>query len=160
MSEKRTFYKPKDIDKFRLDVKSKGGQNKFSKLSGICSNQIYRYIKENSSIMKENAIIISNLLNVNFDEYFELVNVKENSEYLVLFEKDKSDLAISEEMICGLKLNIENRLLITHSKQYVNEIMKIVDDLIIESSYLGVHRTQAHKEKFIVDSITKRRNTK
>lgn len=157
MSEKRTFYKPKDIVKFNEDVKSLGGQKKFATLVNIYPSQIYRYLKENTAISKENVIIIAKALNVKLDEYFYELNIKENSEYKRTDVKDKSDIIVSEENICGLKLNIENRLLITHSKTYVNDIMKIVDELIIESAYLGVHCSKSNKEAFIVKSITKRR---
>lgn len=162
MSEPRKWYKPKDFVKFKEDVNNFGGQKKVSIATGITTNQIYRYVTEGSAMITENAIKIAGALNVKLEDYFELVNVKEGVKYVVESknERDKTDMIVSEEIICGLKRKIEDRLLVSHSEIYVKEIMKVVDQLVIESSYLGVHCKENGKEKFILNAIAKRRNEK
>lgn len=71
--------------------------------------------------------------------------------------KDKSDLDVSEEILMGLRRKMESRLLLCHTQEYVNEIMGVVDNIIIEASYMGVNCHINKNTKFIVRAIEKRR---
>ena len=160
-NEKRTFYKFRDKNKFIKSVKEFGVMNSFAQKCDIHLTQMKRYIIEDSNIEKTSALKIANALNVEFDEMFEYVKIKSNNsrKHSGVKEQEKSNFQISEEIICGLKKKIEDRLLISHSKNYVNEIISVIDDIVIESAYLGVNSREDNTHQFIVNAITKRRNT-
>lgn len=170
MSEKTKFYKFKDKWKFIESIKSYGSARAFAQAADMINSQVSRYVKDDTPIIDRNAIKIANAMKVDFDSLFIETQAKYvgkpktpprvKRQYEKSLDKDKSDLIVSEEIIVGLKLKLEQKLLITHSKSYVNEIMDTVDELIIEAAYLGVHCKENHKEKFIVNSITKRRTIK
>lgn len=65
----------------------------------------------------------------------------------------------SEEVIMGLVGNIENRLSTTLTQQTVKEIIQTVNDLIIESTYLGV-MAERNKNSGFVERAMKRRLTR
>lgn len=154
----RQFYKFKDKKVYYDYIKKIGSQTKVANLTGICINTISKYASNDCAIIKSNAITFAKVMEKDFDKLFIEVNVKANSTYKQREDRDKTDFQISEEIIMGLKRKIEDRLSINHSKTYVNDILSVIDELIIESSYLGVNSKTNNKHKFIVDAITKRRS--
>lgn len=48
------------------------------------------------------------------------------------------------------------RIEVSHSYQFVNEVMGLVDDLIIESSYLGVVIEKKKASSFIENAVIKK----
>jgi hypothetical protein len=118
---------------------------------GECSPQlITNAILYGMGIKKENAIKLCEIENVELDKSF-------THSPPIAFEKDVSNLQLSEKIICGLKHNLEVKLRVMHNQLYVKELLVIVDDIIKESSYLGVIATKEKKEDFIVKSVQKRR---
>jgi len=77
--------------------------------------------------------------------------------YPYLVEKDVSGLALSEDIIMGLRNNIYQRLLKLHHINYVNDIIEVVDDIIKEASYLGVQLQKENKADVIEKAIHQRR---
>ena len=154
----RQFYKFKDKKVYYDYIKKIGSQTKVANLTGICINTISKYASNDCAIIKSNAITFAKVMEKDFDKLFIEVNVKANSTYKQREDRDKTDFQISEEIIMGLKKNIQDRLEITHTRPYVNDIMKVIDELVIESSYLGVNSALAKKHAFIVKAITSRRN--
>jgi len=156
--EKRTYYKFKNHKLFLNEIKKYKNLSTFSLACDIHMTLITRYVTGNQAIIKDNAIAIAQTLRIPFDELFELTNVKKKDQTKKkVKEQEKSNFEISEEIICGLKKKIEDRLLITHSKSYVNEIISVIDELVIEASYLGVNCREDNTHAFIVNAITKRR---
>ena len=98
---------------------------------------------------EEVARRLSDYLEVEFEELFE-PNIQFH------FQEDPSQLVISERVIVGIRENIAKRLSVSHSIHYVNEIVSLLDDLIIESSYFGAFMNQKGKDKFIKESLVKR----
>lgn len=156
----RQFYKFKDKKLYFDYIKKIGSQTKVANQTGICLNTISKYASNDCAIIKSNAITLAKVMEKDFDKLFIEVNVKANSTYKIREDRDKTDYQISEEIITGLKRKIEDRLSIQHSKTYVNEILSVVDELVIESSYLGVNSALNKKHAFIVKAITQRRMTK
>jgi hypothetical protein len=159
MAEK--VYKFIDHEKFKSLVKTRFGNiDKFAKASGIPDNAVSKYFNDdNISIFRKNADKICLTLKVKLEDTFIEEDVKYRTRQVISDnQQDKSNIIVSEEIIVGLKKNICDRLLLLHSKCYVNEISAILDELIIEASYLGVNCKEVNKEKFIVSAITKRRS--
>jgi hypothetical protein len=165
MTKKRTgkdtaLYKFKDHKLFLNEIQRYGTLKNFALACDINVVQIGTYVNNDEcSLIGDNAHAIANTLRVNFDELFILSKQKQIIERIIKIDKDKSDLEVSEEIITGIKRNIEHRLSITHDKEYVKRIMDLVDDLVIESSYLGVNCQRDDKADFIVKAIQKRRTT-
>lgn len=157
-------YKFKNHQMFVMAVKKYGRIKDFSDKSTIPLNAMTRYLNNSEvTINKENVIKITSTLDIPVDVLFEDYAMRyktRNTNPANNNTQDKSNLIISEEIICGLKKNIQDRLSICHSRVYVNEIMKTIDELVIESSYLGVNVKEVNKEEFIVSAITKRRSEK
>jgi len=159
MAEK--VYKFKDHEKFKSLVKTKyGNLTKFARASDIPENAMSKYFNdEHISIYRKNADKICLTLKVDIDKMFNEEDREYRTKHIVSENQmDKTNIIVSEEIIMGLRKNICDRLLLLHSKCYVNEISAILDELIIEASYLGVNCKEVNKEKFIVNAITKRRN--
>lgn len=72
-------------------------------------------------------------------------------------DRDLTHTQLSEQMINGFKNNISKRLLVTHSKMYVDEIMLLIDNIIEESCYLGIECQKLGKTDYITKKIYKRR---
>ena len=72
-------------------------------------------------------------------------------------DRDLTNTQLSEQMINGFKANIVKRLSVTHSKMFIDEIIKLVDDIIEESCYLGIECQKLGKTDFIKKKIYKRR---
>ena len=163
MNDKRKYFKFKDKVRFVDEVKKFGIYKEFCKQSNIHINTLTRYMNEDIAVIKLNAMSMCKTLKIPFEEMFDEVNVKQdyyNQYQTVKFDRDKTDLIVSEEIICGIKLNIENRLSASHSKEFIKDISKLIDDIVIESSYLGVNSCKNGSEQFIVNAITKRRTEK
>jgi len=50
--------------------------------------------------------------------------------------------------------------MITHDITYTNQILRIIDDIIIEASFLGVVSEREKNSDYIINAIGKRRNTR
>ncbi len=71
---------------------------------------------------------------------------------------DRTFYALAEEIIMGLKEKIYTRLASQgHSRDFINEIIDVVDNIIIESAYLGRELTKEKRDDLIVKSIIARR---
>ena len=118
---------------------------------GDCSPQLVtNAILYGMGIKKENAIKLCEIEGIELDEGFTHCPP-------ITFEKDVSNLQLSEQIILGLKHNLETKLRVMHNQHYVNQLLEIVDEIIKESSYLGVIATKEKKEDFIVKAIQVRR---
>lgn len=72
--------------------------------------------------------------------------------------KDVNHMVLSEQLLTGFKTNIENRLKGLVSTQVRLDIMGLIDDIIIEASYLGVECQKNDKADFIIKAAQRRRN--
>lgn len=106
-------------------------------------------IFKNNKVKLEHAKILCELMNVEFDEGF--------SKTTIFLEREPTHTQLSEQMINGFKANIVKRLSVTHSKMFIDEIIKVVDDIIEESCYLGIECQKLGKTDFIKKKIYKRR---
>lgn len=165
MTKKKTekdtaVYKFKDHKRFLEEIQRFGTIKNFGIACDIHINQLSTYVNNDEcGLIGENARAIAQALRVDFDELFILSKKKQVIERLIKIDKDKSDFQVSEEIITGIKRNIEHKLSINNDKEYVKRIMALVDDLVIESSYLGVNCQRDNQADFIVKAIQKRRTT-
>ena len=157
---KHKYYQIKNKDLLIKQIKKKFiTYRSFADITGISIKHISSYINYSDNgrlIREENAEKISRALEIEFDELFNEKRIK-HLNYGEKERDDKTDMEISEEIILGLKHNVMNKLLIAYSELYVRDIMSIINDIIIEASYLGVNSTLANKQAFIVKAIEKRR---
>jgi len=121
-----------------------------AKMSNVSCTLIENCIKFGLGIRKDSAIKLCSLNDIELDDAF-------THQKPIVFERDVSNIELSEQIICGLKHNLEVKLRVMHNKLYVKELLLIVDDIIKESSYLGVIATKEKKEDFIVKAIQARR---
>ena len=121
-----------------------------SLLANVNPQTITNAIVHGLGIKKENAIKLCEIEGIELDEGFTHCPP-------ITFEKDVSNLQLSEQIILGLKHNLETKLRVMHNQHYVNQLLEIVDEIIKESSYLGVIATKEKKEDFIVKAVQKRR---
>lgn len=165
MTKKKTnkdtaLYNFKDHKRFLHEIQRFGTLKNFALACDINVVQIGTYVNNDEcGLIGDNAHAIAQTLRVDFDELFILSKKKQVIERLIKIDKDKSDFQVSEEIITGIKRNIEHKLSINNDQEYVKRIMALVDDLVIESSYLGVNCQRDDQADFIVKAIQKRRTT-
>ena len=68
-----------------------------------------------------------------------------------------SEFKLSEEILIGLKNNVSKKLEM-HTLPFINDVQSIVNQIAIESAYLGIIAVKAGNTKFIEDAIIKRRS--
>lgn len=153
------FYKFKDKRVFIQEIKRFGEYKNFALASDLTADQISVYVRLDKMVEYKNAIKIANALRIDFDELFELAKIKKDSYSKANNPnvKDESDLQISEKILVGLKANIKKQLEVSHDISYTNNILSLIDDIIIEATYLGYHQTRDNNEQFILKAIKKRR---
>lgn len=121
----------------------------FSRKSNI-SNQALYNAKNRDGISERFVTMLSEYTGISIEEWTKDVPLD------ILAEAYKTE---SEEVIMGLVGNIENRLSTTLTQQTVTEIIQTVNDLIIESTYLGV-MAERNKNSGFVERAMKRRLTR
>ena len=121
----------------------------FSRKSNI-SNQALYNAKNRGGISERFVKMLSEYTGISIDEWTKDVPLD------ILAEAYKTE---SEEVIMGLVGNIDNRLSTTLTQQTVTEIIQTVNDLIIESTYLGV-MAERNKNSGFVERAMKRRLTR
>lgn len=124
--------------------------NNLSKITNINYETLHNCLVEEWIMLENTALRISKALHLGIEDMFDQIDVLD-------IEKDVSYMQLAEQIIMGLKLNIENRLLISHSKSFVKEILDLVDQIAIESAYLGVQSQKDGVASFIVNAAQKRR---
>lgn len=121
-----------------------------AKLAEVSPQLVTNSILYGMGIKKENAIKLCEIEGIELDVGFTHCPP-------ITFEKDVTNLQLSEQIICGLKNNLETKLRVSHNQHYVNQLLELVDEIIKEASYLGVIATKEKKEDFIVKAIQRRR---
>lgn len=121
----------------------------FSRKSNI-SNQALYNAKNRGGISERFVTMLSEYTGISIEEWTKDVPLD------IFMEAYKTE---SEEVIMGLVGNIENRLSTTLTQQTVTEIIQTVNDLIIESTYLGV-MAERNKNSGFVERAMKRRLTR
>lgn len=114
------------------------------------SNQALYNAKNRGGISERFVTMLSEYTGISIEEWTKDVPLD------ILAEAYKTE---SEEVIMGLVGNIENRLSTTLTQQTVTEIIQTVNDLIIESTYLGV-MAERNKNSGFVERAMKRRLTR
>lgn len=126
----------------------------FSNEIGISENIILNWLDEpvDFTITEEYAKRVMAYRNDPIDMIFS--NTDAQVEDVV---RDKTYIEVSEELMVGLKENIRTRLSNCHTKPYIEEILNIVDNIIIESAYMGVQLERDKQAQFIVLAAQRRR---
>ena len=128
-----------------------------AKASDVNYNTMYLLVEDKygrSLVSEEVAVKLAELRGVPFDEMFTLTpKVKHINE-----SQELTYMALSERILVGLKANIEKRLSTTHSASYVNDIIKLVDDIIVEAAYLGVCSERDKQSDYICKKVQRRRS--
>ena len=75
--------------------------------------------------------------------------------YITKKNDEVEPLSDSERVLMGLKENISKRLSM-HSLPFINEIQDIVNQIIIESSYLGVIANKSGQSDFVLNAVRRR----
>lgn len=133
---------------FENEIKKYGNINTIHSKSKINKDILYS-LQKGGYCKKLNAERISSFLGYKIEDLFIIENEYRTNEI--------SDYELSEKIILGLIANVEKRLLVTNSKLFVNEIIEIIKEIVIESSYMG---RNAHRDKqsgFIEIAVSKRR---
>lgn len=118
-------------------------------------NKIYEDNECVETVSHATAKRISDYIDVLMCDAFEEVNEVTTMPF------DRSFYTLAEEVIMGLKNNIVVRLESQrHTQVYIQEIIDVVDNIIIESAYLGRELTKDKKDDKIIMAIAKRRNNK
>lgn len=160
-----------DTEKFRQLIKEFGNASHFSKKSGMILSQVSGIqtgrVKTISPMNVERIALVSGLPRNKFMiiENGEMVASNEapgakkvahdteepTKKYVPLFLED------CDKTITGLKRKIEQRLLVSHSIEYVIAIMETVDDIIKESSYFGLECAKHGADSIVMNAVQKRR---
>jgi len=126
-----------------------GGLVKLAQAIGISPNRLQK-TREGHPLNQDDARKVHEYIGGKFTDLF-----SETGEMLRLGEEDYE--VSSELILLGLTNNIRERLLNTHSKPFVDEIVKVVNGIIIEASYYGLQAQMYGKTDHIVKSIQRRR---
>lgn len=156
------YYKFRDWELFNKEIKRYKTIETMALALGLHKGSISRYLNNPDVIIEAvTAKQISQALRIDFDKLFQSVKVSKNrSDPNNINKKDEEELEISEKILVGLKENIKKRLMITHDITYTNQILRIIDDIIIEASFLGVVSEREKNSDYIINAIGKRRNTR
>lgn len=111
------------------------------------SNQALYNAKNRGGISERFVTMLSEFTNIPIEEWTKDIPLDR------IVEQYKTE---SEEVIMGLVGNIENRLSTTLTQQTVTEIIQTVNELIVESTYLGV-MAERNKNSGFVERAMKRR---
>ena len=68
---------------------------------------------------------------------------------LSMLEQGETQFQLSENVIVGVKRNIENRLKPFHTRNYIDNIMELIDRIVVESAWLGVYSNEQGVSDFI-----------
>lgn len=121
-----------------------------SQLSKIPLHTVENVFKVGHKISCKLAQKICDIEGLTLEEGFDVFEA-------IKVDRDLTHTQLSEQMINGFKNNISKRLLVTHSKMYVDEIMLLIDNIIEESCYLGIECQKLGKTDYITKKIYKRR---
>jgi len=123
----------------------------FAKTIGVTPATIYN-AKGGMYVSNETAKRISEYSGVPMNELCE-----ETSQ--VVDYTDETALDLSEVIIMGLVRKITKRLEVNHTQNYIDEIVKVVNEIIIEASYFGVEAHKANQHDIIRRAVKKRRKS-
>ncbi len=111
---------------------------------------LFNSISEERGVSYKVALWLSDLIDMPIDTVFE-------ADSRPIIPQDITYLELSEHIITGLKRNIQSRLLVCNGKLLVDDIMELIDEIIKESSYLGVEAQKNNAADFIIKAAQKRR---
>ena len=126
-----------------------GGIVKLAVEIGVSPSRLQR-TREGNPINQDDARAVHEFIGGKFEDLFE-----PSGEKLQLGEEDYAKS--SELILLGLTNNIREKLLRTHRKPFVDDIIQIVNGIIIESSYYGVQAEKFGETDHIVKAIKRRR---
>ena len=126
---------------------------------GIETKQISRFISGERRVKYDVISMFAKALGMSEDDISIPITPDEES-YLGMLNDESIDLSFTNVYL-GITRNIHDRLLVSHSKEYVNEILELVNLLVLESQYYGVEKEKKNESDKIIENIkTKRRNGK
>ena len=126
-----------------------GGIVKLAQAIGISPARLQK-AREGHSLNQDDARKVHEYMGGKFEDLFQ-----PSGEKLQLGEEDYAKS--SELILLGLTNNIRERLLKSHRKPFVDEIIQLVNGIIIESSYYGVQAQMNGETDHIVKAIQRRR---
>ena len=136
-------------------LSSKMSWDEVAKCTLLHRNTLDNYIFYAQTIGENVAIRLANMFKVDVMDFCSI-----NDGSLCDYTKALKD--ISEEdsynlIESGIKSNIRKRLSAGHSPLFVNELMTLVTDLVMEAEYHGVEKCKRGEEKLIVEKIQQKR---
>ena len=144
-----------NFDAIKADVKRMGGLKRFATELDIKYRRMWAMIYQGTAITNEELQIISEFTSKTIDE-LRLDRMAVNR-----LKEDRmdamSEFKLSEEILIGLKNNVSKKLEM-HTLPFINDVQSIVNQIAIESAYLGIIAVKAGNTKFIEDAIIKRRS--
>lgn len=114
------------------------------------SEQTVSNMLNGSFVRHTTAKKVCDLINCELEEAFHVYDS-------MIVENDLSYKKLSEQIMNGLKLAISKRLGTMHTPTYINEILKIVDEIIVEACYLGIEMVKHKDEEDVQKAIELRR---
>lgn len=152
-----------DKDKFSELIDDLGGVSKANQKTGVSKSILYNVRCGRLEYISEETVDKFEQANISRDKFIkkDLANnlVSRCMNKMPQGERNSSTPAFLEEseiLITGLKRNIENRLLITHSKAFVRDIMYTIDELIKESSFFGLECQKNNMEHIVLGAMKRR----
>ena len=139
------FINKTKFDQLRGDLTFKD----VAKSVGISPNTMNKIVYELRGLELDYCKKIVDLIGCEFGDLF-------SKDPITHIRESVDEVVVGERMIVGLRSNILKRIEVSHSYQFVNEVMGLVDDLIIESSYLGVVIERKKASSFIENAVIKK----
>lgn len=144
-----------NFDAIKADVKRMGGLKRFATELDIKYRRMWAMVYQGTAITNEELKTISEYTSKTIEELrmdrMAVTSYKEARMDAV------SDFKLSEEILVGLKNSLSKKLEM-HTTPFINDVQSIVNQIAIESAYLGIIAVKAGNTKFIEDAIIKRRS--
>jgi len=148
-----------DGEKLMLKFReSKLGLGELAKRMGTTTSSVNTYFYDARTISKRMATMFARSMNCNVEDFTRKMNPADTA-----YMKMLNDETLEESyrlVINGIKRNIAQRLLVTHSKSYVDEILELMNDMTIESEYYGVEKKRLNEEQGILIKIKEKRKVR
>lgn len=110
--------------------------------TGLDYKYLMKLVNGDSEVSPKYINPLCEFLKVDKDVLFETLD-------LSMLEQGETQFQLSENVIVGIKRNIEFRLKPFHTRDYINGIMKLIDQIVVESAWLGVYSNEQGVSEFI-----------
>lgn len=117
---------------------------------------VYNFLSNELVISEPMAERFAKCLKCKIEDFTFRYEVVRRNDYIVGEELNST----YEDTRKGIRNNIQKRLSVCHSIEFVNEVLQSIDDLVLESQYYGVEKCKLNETGEILEKIKKKRTGK